>query len=312
MRLYRLLGIVTCLLNHGSMSARQLAERFEVSRRTIQRDMEDLGLAGIPVVTERGPAGGYRLMDGFRLHGQLVQPADYARILAAVRGLCSAYDDLDVTATLEKLQAVAPSAAAGDYGLQLDLCILREGINTAEDLALLRTAISSRQAIRFRYTDADNRQTDRLVEPLTVLHRWYAWYLFGFCQSKQDYRLFRLSRMRQLEPAGPFTRQHRDAAPLLDEYSQQDGRCYLQICLLCQPELRVAVEERFPNGEYTLTDDGKLLARLSLPENERGWFGWLLSYGNQLLVLSPDSLRQRLAQTAQEIIEVYAAEATAK
>lgn len=310
MRLERLLGIITYLLNHEAATARKLAERFEVSVRTIQRDMEALNLAGIPVVSARGAAGGYMLMDGFRLGGQLINRDDYSHILTAVSGLCSAYDSHMVAETLEKLRALAPQTLPGGQGLRLDLGVMREGLNTVHDLATLRTAIDARHVVRFIYTDAENQQRHRQVEPLTVIYRWYAWYLFGFCRMRQDYRLFRLSRIRQLEMGDPFSAQHRDVHTLLEKYDARDQHRYLHIRMLCQPETRISLEERFPDAEFRVTPEGLLMVEMRLPENERGWYGWLLSYGKQICVLEPECVRQRLAQTAREILDNYATNAT--
>lgn len=127
MKTDRLLAITTYLLNHGTVSATTLARRFDVSKRTIQRDIDTLSVAGIPVLATHGAGGGYRILDGFKLQKQIADDEDYLHIAIALKGLASAYGGAKVAATLEKMLSVAPelrqtvfvdlSAAREDAGI---------------------------------------------------------------------------------------------------------------------------------------------------------------------------------------------------
>ena len=313
MKIDRLLGLVMYLLNRDKVSARELAERFEVSPRTVQRDMEALNLAGIPVTSIQGASGGYAIMDSFRLDKQIMNTDDYLFIITALKGLCTAYENRRLEATLEKFLAIVPkgqdqdgSSKIDSSGIRFDLDISREGVNTGEYLNQLETAVRSKRVVEFDYTDAVSHRTHRRVEPVILLCKWYSWYLFGYCLERRDYRLFRLSRIRELVTTPePFLMQHDNPDRLLAEHGEEDRRIFQQVKMVCQTEDRIAMEEYFPNATFTETPGGKWLIECSLPENERGWFGILMSYGAKVRVLEPEELRSRLVQKAREITEMY-------
>lgn len=126
MKIDRLLGIVIYLLNRDVVSARTLAEKFEVSQRTIQRDIDALNLAGIPVVSFKGTNGGYGIAEGFRIDRQIASNEDYLHIITALKGLCSGYDSKKLNATLEKLMTLIPSRHGLKQKLFLDFGVLKE------------------------------------------------------------------------------------------------------------------------------------------------------------------------------------------
>ena len=181
MKIDRLLGMLIYLLNRDTVSARELAERFEVSVRTVQRDMETLGLAGIPIASLLGNAGGYRILDTYKLSRQLLSAEDYLQLIIALRGLDSAYQSREVGAALEKMLSLAPDGMAAEQRLQLDLSVLREGLEAGDRLAALDAAIRSGRAVGFDYTDVQLANTRRLVEPVQLTYKSHAWYLLGYC-----------------------------------------------------------------------------------------------------------------------------------
>lgn len=304
MRMDRLLGLVIYLLNRDMLSARTLAEKFEVSTRTIQRDMETLSAAGIPIGSSQGTSGGYYIMDSYKMNRQMLRPEDYNFILTALKGLNSGYDNTRLEETFEKMHLLAPSKEMPEQHIHLDFGVLREGVQTRGDLASIEAAILKRSVIEFDYTDAGNHISHRVVEPLLITYKWYSWYLFGFCCHKEDYRLFRLSRIRGLSStACTFSRQHSNAEEILAR--QQDRRTYINVRLLCRSELRVAMEESFPNARYKEEDEENFSMDLNVPESETGWFNTLLGYAHQVTILEPETLRQKVVLHAKEIIAKY-------
>lgn len=304
MRIDRLLGLVVYLLNRDIVSARALAERFEVSPRTIQRDIEALSRAGIPVVALQGANGGYGIADGFRMSRQVLGTDDYVFILTALRGLCSAYENRRLTATLEKLTASSPAARDARQQVSIDLGVSREGGDIPRRLSDIEAAIAAGRAIGFDYADAAGRRTQRLIDPLIIAYRWYAWYVFGFCRERQDYRLFRLSRMRRVTRTdSPFVREHGDAARLLA--GRTDQRPRIDVRLRCSSQSRISVEEAFPYAQVTEIENDEVLVEFTVPESERGWFSFLLGFGDRVTVLGPPRLREMLLKRAGEIVAKY-------
>ena len=194
MKTERLYAITIYLLNHGRTPASELAEHFEVSLRTIQRDMESLCLSGIPVTSVAGAAGGYEIAERFRLDHHFATSDDYSCILTALQGLVSATGGQKARHTLEKIASVSKPE---DSCLLLDFSVLREG-DTAL-LQALQSAIAGKRMVRFVYTNNNNETRTHSVEPVAVLYRWYAWYLLAYSRVKGDYRTYKLVRMSGLE-----------------------------------------------------------------------------------------------------------------
>lgn len=163
MKIERLYAITIYLLNHGRTSAKELSRHFEVSLRTIQRDMDSLCLAGIPVVSVAGAAGGYEISGGFKLNQEYATPEDYSNILTALKGLVSATGDPKAKHTLEK---ITYAARAEEQGIILDFSVLREGDQAA--LQLLQSAVAERRTVEFTYTNNDNETRTHSVEPVAA------------------------------------------------------------------------------------------------------------------------------------------------
>lgn len=311
MKIDRLLGIVMHLLNRDIVSARSLAEKFEVSIRTIQRDINSLNMAGIPIVSIRGSSGGYGIIDSYKLDRQILNLDDFFFIIKALKGLSSAYESKNINYTLEKILSLFPEGKSLeldrlDSQLSIDFSVLREPPNIDKYLAHIRKAINTRKVIEFIYTNSNNKKSERMVEPLSLVFKWYAWYLFAFCQMRNDYRIFRISRIRDLKITDKdFNRVHHNIDELLHTHQVNEERSYLDIKLVCNPEIQVSVEEFFSNGKISELEDGSILVEISLPEDESFWLGKILSYGDKIKVLEPACLKEKILEKVKEIEQLY-------
>lgn len=227
MKTERLYAVTVYLLKHGRTSAGELAKHFEVSLRTIQRDIDSLCLAGIPVISFAGASGGYEISKNFQLDKQFATPEDYSHILTALQGLASATDDQKVKRIFDKINAVSPSK---DDGMVLELSVLREG--DERTLQLLQRAVKGKNVVRFSYTNNDNVTRIHSVEPIAVVYRWYAWYLLAYSSVKKDYRFYKLVRMRDLQLTDKdFERKHEAADIILQRTDQNDSCRYTDVIL---------------------------------------------------------------------------------
>lgn len=304
MKTDRLLSIVIYLLNHDTVSAAKLAERFEVSKRTILRDMEQISLAGIPIQSLPGANGGYSIMEGFKLDGRLVSADEQASIITALKGFLSAYDHKRYSNVLEKLSSILP--VQQKQHIFLDFGASGENSEVQAKLANLEKAIQDSNTLRVSYVNAKGEASIRIVEPVALTYRWYAWYLLAYCQMKQDYRIFKLARMQRLEPTGaPYTKEHGDPAVLLDRAFQGSGSKCLQITLLCKAEVQIPLCEYLGGTITEVLDNGDFMMRIHASEDERMWFAMLLSFGDSVKVLEPKELQTRLTETAKKIITLY-------
>ncbi|MGE5654582.1 MAG: helix-turn-helix transcriptional regulator [Bacillota bacterium] len=303
MKIDRLIAITVHLLNRQTVSAAALAERFEVSKRTIQRDISTLSMAGIPIVSTHGSDGGYEIIDGFKLHKQIAGADDYQNIITALQGLATAYGNQKIQGTLEKILATSPQS---EQRVFVDLSAAREGSATDRNLKTIEAAIQSRTTLQIEYTSAGQHASCRVVEPLALTYQWYAWYLFAYCTTKQDYRLFKLARISHCAPSETrYSREHGNVEELLQRQLSSDSRRYLEIKLLCRREARQQILE-YLNGQIIEEHaSGDFIYSMHLPANERLWFSLLLGFGSQVQVIEPEELRVKLRAKAEEILSVY-------
>lgn len=302
MKIDRLYAIMVHLLSHGRTSASELARRFEVSVRTIQRDVDTLCRAGIPVAAYPGAGGGYALAEGWRMDGQLASGEDRGRILTALEGLASATGDPRVLDTLEKVAALP--GTADRMGIVLDFSVLRE--QDGDAMFTLQSAIRQGHAVRFDYTNADLERRAHTVEPVALLYRWYAWYLLAYSRRREDYRMYKLVRMENVVRTDEaLTRRHAPAEDILRKIDGEDRRAYLEIEMRCTQAVRARAVEYLRGAVEETYEDGDVRMRLRVVENESLWIGFLLSLGGEAEVLSPDFVRQRLLGVAKEIVERY-------
>ncbi|WP_058301485.1 helix-turn-helix transcriptional regulator [Gorillibacterium timonense] len=304
MKLDRLLGITIYMLNRGKVNARLLAEKFEVSQRTIQRDMEALNLAGIPVVSTYGTDGGYEILDTFRMDRLLADDSDSSFILTALKGLATAYVNPRLESALAKAQALH-KGKPGAADLILDFSVLRENPETQERLSIIREAIARKSVVAFDYAGQSGLCRRREVEPVVLTYKWYAWYLFAYCTDVEDYRLFKLVRMDKLSVTRKqWQREHDEPERLLARHTSAESGRYLELKLLCKAEAKSAVLE-YLNGRVEVEgENGEVIVTARVLEEERVWYGMLVGLGGKVKVLEPERIKQKLRETAHDILAV--------
>ena len=294
----RLIGILAILLREEKATAAQLAERLEVNQRTIYRDMERLCRAGIPLRSDRGRNGGISIMEGYAMDRTLLTDADRGAILAGLRSL----DSVSGTGYYKRLMEKLPQSreAAEDDCVVIDLASWY-GPVLAPRLAELKDACARRRVVRFTYCSPKG-DSERVVEPYKLVFRWSSWYLHGWCREREDWRLFKLGRMLDLEvleetfpprpapdPITPLERVYPDA---------------LQASIRFAPAARWRLIDEYGAGSFTQEPDGSLLFRRGFPDREE-LFRWVLSFQEQAELLEPEGLRRELAARIKKIGQKY-------
>lgn len=304
MKLDRLLGITIYLLNHEKTSASTLAKRFEVSVRTIQRDIEALCMAGIPVAASMGADGGYEILDTFCMERQTAEQTDYQHIVAALQGLLSAYEEETAEDTLEKMKALAGTSAPE---VILDFSVAREENDISGKLAIIRECMDQGKKLSFLYTNAEDREKQFEVEPAACIFQWYAWYLAAYYPEKESYCLFKLVRMRTLCCMEERMQRKHDAGEAVEILrSRPDTRKQLDIRLEGRKKVKVKCMEYLKGEIEEEKENGDFIMRLRVPENEHFWYGTILGLGNQIKVLEPESLKERICRDCREVLACYA------
>ena len=301
MKIDRLYAITVYLLNHGKATATELSRKFEVSVRTVQRDIDSLCKAGIPIAAETGAGGGYYLAEDFRMDAHMATDEDYSFILTALKGFSSAMNSSKIDATLEK---VASLTKIPNDGIILDFSALREGDTGL--LQMLQNAVREKRPVSFEYTNADNITRIHTVEPIAVVYRWYAWYLLAYSTVRSDYRTYKVIRMRNTEIIDAvFTREHENAESILRYSDEKAPQKCTEITVRCKSEARTKAVE-YLNGKITCEyDNGDCDMALYVIENEHFWFGTLLSLGDGIEITAPEHIRLRVLESAKKIVSLY-------
>ena len=195
MKLDRLIGILSILLQQDKITANQLADKFEVSCRTILRDIDDISKSGIPIVTSQGQGGGISIMDGYKIDRTLLSSAEMKAIFAGLKSLDSVSGTNRYRQLMDKLSV--SSAINADDHIIIDLAAWNKNAVSSK-IELIKDAIEQYRLITFRYYSPE-RTEQRSIEPYRLVFQWSSWYVWGFCSKRQDYRMFKLTRMTELK-----------------------------------------------------------------------------------------------------------------
>ena len=292
----RLFHILYYLLNKERATAPELAEKFEVSQRTIYRDIEALSGAGIPVYAEPGRNGGISLLQDFVLDRALLSRQEKQETLAALQSISATGSALAMD-TLAKLSALFHIEDAG----WLEVDFSRWGKKSADSSKFeqLKTAVIQHREINIVYENTNSQTSVRTVQPLKLSYKSKEWYLKAFCLEKQDFRMFKLNRILHLDVLD------QTFVPKLYPEAEPDyGQTCPKIALLFSKEIAYRIYDEFDETQITRQDNGDFLVSARLPVDQ--WLiGYLLSFGAQVEVKEPAYLREILAAQAREIFQKH-------
>ncbi len=300
MKIDRLIGILSVLLQEEKTTAPALAERFEVSKRTINRDIEDLCKAGIPIRTRQGTGGGISIMDGYRMDRTLLTSKDMQMILAGLRSLDSVSGSSYYRQLMEKIQAGSSKFVSGRDSILIDLSSwYRDSLEPK--IGTIQNAIEDRHLVTFCYY-APSGESERTVEPYYLVFRWSSWYLWGWCRDRKDYRLFKLNRMDHVcKSEEVFICRE---APMPDLSNEKFFPGKIAVKALFAPDMKWRLVEDFGPDCFTENDDGKLLFTANYTDMEN-LVTWLLTYADKAEVLEPREAREKIAQIARNMVRIY-------
>ena len=305
MKTDRLIGILSVLLQEEKTTAPALAERFEVSRRTINRDIETLCKAGIPIQTIQGTGGGISIMDGYRMDRTILTSKDMQMILTGLRSLDSVSGSGYYSQLMEKIQAGSSDFISGKDSMLIDLSSwYRESL--APKIEIIQDAIGDRRLLTFRYY-APSGESERMVEPYYLVFRWSSWYLWCWCCYRKDFRLFKLNRMdnvRKTETA--FECREMIMPDLSNERIFPGG---ISVKALFSPDMKWRLVEEFGSECFIENDDGRLLFSADYTDMEN-LISWLLTFGDKAEVLEPKEAREKMIYLVQNMTTIYKEDTT--
>lgn len=300
MKIDRLIGILSILLQQDKVTAPFLADKFEVSRRTINRDIESLCKAGIPISTTQGANGGISIMDGYKIDRTLLTNAELQAILAGLRSLDSISGTNQYIQLMDKLSVGSSDFMTGDQHILIDLASWYKS-TLAPKIEQIHKAIEQKETLIFCYYSPSG-ESQRELEPYHLVFQWGNWYLWGWCLKRKSFRLFKLNRMAQLQCTGRTFEKR--PVPLPDLSTETLFPQTYQVKALFQPSCKWRLIEEYGFDSFQKQPDGRLLFTFGFSDKEN-ILSWILTFGDKVELLEPKEFRKNLLELGKRLQERY-------
>ncbi len=270
MKIDRLIGILSVLLQKECVTAPYLAEKFEVSRRTINRDIEALCNAGIPICTRQGQGGGISIMEGYKLDRTLLTGTGLQYVLQ------------------------------GNQDISIDLSSWYKNSLTPK-IETIRRSIDEGKELEFVYY-APKGESVRKVQPYYLIFRWASWYMWAWCKDRLDFRLFKLNRMDEVSLCDQTFEKKK--VPMPDFSNERIFPQEIQAKVLLEPDCKWRLVEEFGKDSFSTLENGKLLFEFSFSDKEN-LITWVLSFREKAQLLAPIWLREEIQNSLKGMLERY-------
>lgn len=296
MQINRLFEMIYLLLNKESITARELATHFEVSPRTIYRDVELLSSAGIPIYMTKGKGGGISLLPGFVLNKTVLTDGEKSDILAALHAVEAV--NLEQTNTaVQKLSSLFGNTNA-DW-VEVDFSGWANADEEAQLFSLLKTAILGKRKVTFHYYSSDS-SSQRTVEPMKLCFKGQGWYLYAFCTVRQDYRFFKLRRMKEPKLMEDHFERTAPAKIFEDDKIFQDD--FVTITLKLSKKMAYRVYDDF--SQCKALPNGDFIVQHTMPRGD--WiYQYLATFGEYCEILEPEDIRLQVKEKLQKTLAQY-------
>ena len=308
MKVDRLVSIIMILLDKERIGAQELADMFEVSPRTIYRDIDTISMAGIPVRSTSGVGGGFEIMQEYKIERKVFSAADLSAILMGLSGLSNMIRGDELVNALAKVKSFIPADRAKDIELKanqiyIDLSPWMGNRNIQPYLEVIKTALQESKLLSFEYVAHHGDKTTRTVEPYQLVLKSSHWYWQGYCHKRNDFRLFRLSRMSNLKMQEETFTPRDYQKPMLDfadifETMQTRIKIRIHKSVMDRVLDYCAYEDFSPDGEDHYIVDFPFI------ENEY-YYDILLSFGDKCECLEPPHIRTEMKRKIHDIAALY-------
>lgn len=298
MKIDRLVSTIFLLMKKKKISARELSDYFGCSIRTIYRDIETLENAGVPIVSYQGIDGGFELVEGYRIEKPFLSSQEASTILGILEGLQHVIDDVE----LENISTKMQGADAAFSNIQFDMKGWEMSRDFKDKINLINNAISNHKALEIDYYSSYLEYTKRIIHPLKIIIKGSSWYLYAFCTLKDDYRLFKVPRIRNIaELTKVFDAKKYIQTPLLD---MNWGNPSEEILLKFDTKIYSSFKDFFLEENITEYNEDYFIVKVNFPYDQ--WvLSLVLSYGDMVEVLKPQKLKDDLIRHAEGILRLY-------
>ncbi len=302
MRTERLFNIVAILLSKDTVSARELAQRFDVSQRTIYRDIDVLSVSGVPVYMKKGRGGGISLMEGYKMDKALLRDEDVESIMMSV-GAMSATGYRGVDDVINKFSAIFKNHSTDDW-VDIDFTEWDTTKDLNHSFDKLKEAILERRWINILYYSSYGQKTERKLAPLKLLFKARSWYVWAYCADKKDVRIFKVTRMQEISLTDEnFDRdQYLGILPAPKEENRNIH--IVELRLKFKPQAAYLLYDWYGRDDIKKQEDGNYIVTARFPMDE--WvYSHILSYGDNVEVLEPEYIREEIQKRLKKILNEY-------
>jgi len=298
-KLDRLLGILTILLQNDRVTAPYLAERFEVSRRTIGRDVDALCMAGIPLITHQGAGGGISIAEGFKLDKSVLTTDELSGIITALKGIGSVSKQSQIERILDKLGANSGAVVSLAEPVVIDLASHYKDDLTSK-IEAIKGAISGKKVIKFDYF-YEKGESYRCIEPYLVIFQWASWYVLGYCLKRADWRMFKLNRLWNLSVCNEnfIMRDIPAGKRNFNSHLSED----INLVAIFDKSVKHQLIETYGFGSFYETPEG-LHFEIGFT-NQHYIVSWLMGFGDKVKVLEPANVAENIQSIAKNILSLY-------
>ncbi|WP_195269441.1 YafY family protein [Eubacterium sp. 1001713B170207_170306_E7] len=308
MRVDRLVSIIMILLDKKRVGAQELADMFEVSPRTIYRDIDAIGMAGIPVRGASGVGGGFEIMENYKLDKKVFTAADLSAILMGLSSLSNIVRGEELVNALAKIKSFIPADRAKDIELKanqicIDLSLWMGNQSIQAYLEIVKTALQESRLLSFEYADRYGNKTVRTAEPYQLVLKSSHWYFQGYCHIRNDFRLFRLSRISSLQMKAEIFTPRDYQKPQLD-FTDILATMQIKIKIRIHHSVMDRVLDFCSYEDLTPDGDTYYIARFPFIENDF-YYSILLSFGDKCECLEPLHIRTEMKRRIQDIAALY-------
>lgn len=308
MKIDRLVSIIMILLEKERVSAQELAKMFEVSTRTIYRDIEAISMAGIPVLATSGSGGGIEIMKDYKVDKKIFSTDDLSALLMGLSNISGMVRGSEVANALAKVKSFIPSEKAKSIELKasqiyIDLTPWEGNASVKNALEIIKKALQENRLLIFTYIDGHGTKTSRTVEPYQLVFKSRAWYVQTFCRLKNDYRLFRLSRMTDLKILEETFTPREYQKPFLD-FEETARSLQTDIKIRIHKSVLDRILDFCPYERLSQDGEDYYLADYPFFDSDY-YYDMLLSLGDKCEILEPAHIREKLKQKIQNLAKVY-------
>ncbi|WP_346931173.1 YafY family protein [Clostridium sp.] len=303
MKINRLTETIIILLNKKIVTAKELADKFEVSTRTIYRDIEELSLSGIPVYMSKGKNGGISLLEEYSINKTILSDKDKQSLIVALKILeATKYPEID--SVTNKISFMLNKEELSNW-IDIDFSKWGSDFNENDKFNQIKMAILNNKLIEFIYINSFGNRSMRTIEPMKLIYKGQTWYLYGFCKLKEEARTFRITRIKDLViKKENFIR--RNIKDIDTNPSKKSIENMVNLKLKLHKEVLYRIFDDFDQNLLIENQDGTYEVSIELPENE--WlYGYILSFGNYVEVIEPKYIRDIVLHKMKETIKIYEA-----